>query len=424
VARKGELMIRLPDKGMPWPEIQAQMKDACARDVDWRHGRAPMFIHYAGEDVLEVAKQAYQMYFSENGLGLRAFASLAKFEAEVVSMGLCLLHGGEGARGAMTTGGTESIFLAVKCARDRAAMQRGASRAVGSGRAPQIVLPFSAHPAFDKAAHFMGLSTVRVPLRGDFTADAQAMEQAITPDTVMLVGSAPAYPHGVIDPIARLAAIAQARGIWMHVDACVGGYFAPFARQLGYAVEAFDFAIGGVTSISADLHKYGYAAKGASTLFFRDEASFSHMAYYFDNWPRGQYMTNTLVGTRAGGAIAAAWAVMNYLGEEGYLRVTERIIATRRAIEDGLRPLGLSALGRPELSILAYGSPEHDMGAIGKSLGRRGWLVGHVTQPAGIHMMLNLTHEPIVREYVLAVAESVAESRATGTKGGSVRARY
>jgi sphinganine-1-phosphate aldolase len=417
-------MTRLPDKGIPWPEIQAQMKDASARDVDWRHGRAPMFIHYAGEDVLEVAKQAYLMYFSENGLGPRAFASLATFEAEVVSMGLSLLHAGEGARGAMTTGGTESIFLAVKCARDRAATQRPAARAGGGGAMPQIVLPFSAHPAFDKAAHFMGLSTIRVPLRADFTADAQAMERAITPDTVMLVGSAPAYPHGVMDPITQIAAIAQARGIWMHVDACVGGYFAPFARKLGYAVEAFDFGVDGVTSISADLHKYGYAAKGASTLFFRDSATFAYMAYFFDNWPRGQYMTNTLVGTRAGGAIAAAWAVMNYLGEEGYLRVTERIIATRRAIEDGLRPMGLRALGRPELSILAYGSPEHDMGAIGKSLGRRGWLVGHVTQPSGIHMMLNLTHEPIVGEYITAVSESVVESRAAGTNGGPVTARY
>ena len=158
----------------------------------------------------------------------------------------------------------------------------------------------------------------------------------------MIVGSAPAYPHGVMDPIAEIAAVAQARGVWMHVDACVGGYIAPFAQQLGYPVEAFDFSVPGVTSISADLHKYGYSAKGASTLFFADEASYSHMAYAFDNWPRGQYMTNTLVGTRAGGAIASAWAVMNYLGQDGYKRITERVLATRRAIEAGVEALGLA----------------------------------------------------------------------------------
>lgn len=394
------------------------MRQAAAQDIDWRRGRAPAYIHYAGEDVLEVAKQAYLMFFSENGLGPRAFGSLARFEADIVAMGLGLLNGGPEARGAMTTGGTESIFLAVKAARDLARRERP------DLARPEIVLPFSAHPAFDKAAHFLGLATVRVPLRADFTADPAAMAAAISPATVMLVGSAPAYPHGVVDPIGAIAALARSRELWMHVDACVGGYIAPFARQLGYPVEAFDFAVDGVTSISADLHKYGYAAKGASTLFFRDVASFELMEYRFDNWPRGQYSTRTLVGTRGGGAIAAAWAVMNYLGEEGYLRVTERVIATRRAIEEGLKPLGLQALGRPELSILAYGSPLHDIAAIGRGLGARGWMVGHVRQPDGIHLMLNLTHEPIVSEYLADVAQAVEEAKAAGAGGAGVVARY
>ncbi len=411
-------MNRIPRQGTAWPQLQERMRQAAAQDIDWRRGRAPAYIHYAGEDVLEVAKQAYLMFFSENGLGPRAFGSLARFEADIVAMGLGLLNGGPEARGAMTTGGTESIFLAVKAARDLARRERP------DLARPEIVLPFSAHPAFDKAAHFLGLATVRVPLRADFTADPAAMAAAISPATVMLVGSAPAYPHGVVDPIGAIAALARSRELWMHVDACVGGYIAPFARQLGYPVEAFDFAVDGVTSISADLHKYGYAAKGASTLFFRDVASFELMEYRFDNWPRGQYSTRTLVGTRGGGAIAAAWAVMNYLGEEGYLRVTERVIATRRAIEEGLKPLGLQALGRPELSILAYGSPLHDIAAIGRGLGARGWMVGHVRQPDGIHLMLNLTHEPIVSEYLADVAQAVEEAKAAGAGGAGVVARY
>jgi len=411
-------MTELPKQGLPWSEIEPRLIEAGLKDVKWREGRSPAFVHYAGDDVLEVAKKAYLMYFSENGLGLRAFGSLAKFEAEVVAMGLALLHGGEGSRGAMTTGGTESIFLAVKAARDAAA-----SRGIPAGGRPQIVLAYSAHPAFDKAAHFLGLETVRTPLRADYTADPRAFEAAISPRTVMVVGSAPAYPHGVVDPIPELAALARSRGIWMHVDACVGAYFAPFARMLGVQMPAFDLAVPGVVSISADLHKYGYAAKGASTLFFADDASFGWMQYRFDNWPRGAYATNTLVGTRAGGAIASAWAVMNYLGVDGYLRVTDRVLATRRALEDGVRRLGLQVLGRPELSILAYGSPDHDVAAIGQGLLQRGWLTGYVTNPAGIHQMLNLTHEPVVERYLADLAASIDEAGAS-RGGAAIRAVY
>ena len=199
-------MTALPKEGIGWTELRERLDDAGKGDVDWRGGRVPMFIHYAGDDVLEVAKQAYLMYFSENGLGLRAFGSLARFESEVVRMALTLMHGDGATRGAMTTGGTESIFLAVKAARDRAMKRRP-----GMGT-PRIVMAVSAHPAFDKAAHFMGLEAVRTPLRADFTADPAAIASATTDDTVMVVGSVPAFPHGVVDPIAEIAAVASANG--------------------------------------------------------------------------------------------------------------------------------------------------------------------------------------------------------------------
>ncbi len=410
-------MNTLPLQGTPWPELQDQLREAGKDDVDWRNGRVPMFIHYAGDDVLEVAKQAYLMYFSENGLGLRAFRSLARFESEVVDMGLGLLHGGPLARGAMTTGGTESIFLAVKAARDLA-KKRDSSR----GK-PQILMACSAHPAFDKAAHFMGLETVRTPLQADFRADPAAIEAAITSDTVMIVGSVPAYPHGVVDPIGEIAAVAQSHGIWMHVDACVGGYFAPFAKQLGEAIPDWDFLVPGVTSISADLHKYGYTAKGASTLFFRDAESFAGMGWTFDNWPRGQYFTNTLVGTRPGGAIAAAWAVMKYLGESGYQRITQRVIATRHALQAGTASLGLQTFGDPKLSIVAYGSEEHNIAATGMQMTARGWTVGHVTTPPGFHHMLNLTHEPAVARYLNDLAESMTQA-STSKQVANLSAQY
>ena len=412
-------MTALSRQGTPWPELEAQMIEAGKDDVDWRHGRVPMFIHFAGDDVLEVAKKAYQMYFSENGLGLRAFRSLARFESEVVQMGLGLLHGDAGTRGAMTTGGTESIFLAVKAARDIAL-----ARTPMSGR-PQIVMARSAHPAFDKAAHFMGLEPVRTPLQADYRADPAAIAAALTPRTVLVVGSVPAYPHGVIDPIGDIAALAQSRGLWMHVDACVGGYIAPFARQLGADVPDWDFAVPGVTSISADLHKYGYSAKGASTLFFRDAESFAGMGWSFDNWPRGQYFTNTLVGTRAGGAIAAAWAVMKYLGQDGYVRVTERVLATRRAYEGGAARLGLPTLGNPQLSILAYGCPDRDLAAVTRAMTARGWVMGNVTEPPGMHHMLNLTHEPVAGQYFADLEEALAAAPPVGAGSAQkLEARY
>jgi sphinganine-1-phosphate aldolase len=249
-----------------------------------------------------------------------------------------------------------------------------------------------------------------VPITKDFLADPAAMEAALTRDTVMMVGSAPAFPHGAVDPIPELGQVAKRTGVWLHVDACVGGYFAPFARKLGVKMPDFDFSVPGVRSISADLHKYGYTAKGASTVLYRDRESFSFQAYEFDEWPRGKYATQSLVGTRAGGAIAAAWAVMNYLGEDGYLRITERVLATRQAIEDGVRKLGFEVFGQPQLGILTYGSAHEDIYAVADRLGEKGWFVGRLAEPRGIHLMLNLTHEPVVDQYLADLAKARDEA--------------
>jgi sphinganine-1-phosphate aldolase len=397
-------VTELPKQGIAWDRLDAMLDEARAHDVDWRKGRIGVYIHYAGEDVLEVAKKAYLKYFSENGLGPKAFPSLAKFESEVIAMSLGLFSGGPDAAGAMTTGGTESIFLAVKAARDQARRHRPEIAQ------PEIVAAQTAHPAFNKAAHFLGLRVRRVAVDADFLADPKAMEAAIGRDTIMLVGSAPAFPHGVVDPIPALGEIAQRRQLWLHVDACVGGYIAPFARKLGVTMPAFDFSVPGVRSISADLHKYGYTAKGASAVLYRDPESFSFQAYEFDDWPRGKYATQSLVGTRAGGAIAAAWAVMNYLGEDGYLRITERVLRIRRAIEDGVRKLGFEVWGKPQLGIVAYGTRGGDIFAIADRLAERGWFIGRLNEPRGIHLMLNLTHEPIVDQYLADLAAARDEA--------------
>jgi len=411
------MTVRLPAKGIAWTALEAEMQAARANDADWRSGRIGVFVHYAGEDVLKVAKDAYAMFFTENGLGAAAFKSLAKFEREVVKMTAGLLSGGAGVRGTMTTGGTESILLAMKSSRDWA---RAGNR---GGAAPKVVCSVTTHPAFDKSAHLLGMEVARVPVRADLSPDIEGIARAIDARTVALVASAPNYPYGMVDPVCEYAALAAKHGLWLHVDACVGGYIAPFARKLGRPIPDFDFTIPEVTTISADCHKYGYAAKGASTLLFRDEAAFSHLAYDFSGWPRGRYFTQTFTGTRAGGAIAAAWAVMKYLGESGYLNVVERILATREAIERGAAALGCHVIGNPQLGITAFGHASKDIHAAGDRLATRGWFVSRLTEPRGIHLMLNLLHEPVVKQYLADLEWALAGAPAASAAGES-RASY
>ncbi|MEZ4218515.1 MAG: aspartate aminotransferase family protein [Myxococcota bacterium] len=412
----------MPDRGAPWRELEERMRAYAADDVDWRDGRAAVYVFHAGADVLDVAKQAYALFQSENGLGPAAFPSLARMEREVVDMGLSLLRAPDGACGNMTSGGSESIFMAVKACRDAA---RAAGREVAGG---EIVLPRSAHPAFDKAAQYLGLATRRVPVAADFTADVDAMAAACGARTLMLVGSAPCFPYGLVDPIPALGALAEERGLWLHVDACVGGYFAPFARMNGVDVGDFDFAVPGVCSISADLHKYGYAAKGASTVFHRSEAQRAHQVFTFDDWPAGGMTTPTAAGTRPGGAIAAAWAVMNYLGVEGYRAKAREVVATREKIATGVAATGeLAVVGDPRLGLLAYRARDPEalaVFAVWARLKARGWFTGVITEPHGIHLMLSPAHARVADAYLADVAVALDEVRAHRETGAGVEARY
>lgn len=401
----------LPGKGRSWDRLKQDLEAAKAGDIDWRRGRAAVYVHFAGDDVAQVAKDAYALYFSENALGsANAFPSLKQLESDLVGMTLDLLHAPASARGNVTSGGTESIFLAVKAARDWARANKPAIRA------PRIVAPWSAHPAFDKAAHTLCMEVERTPIGPDFRADPDAMEAAVDERTVMIIGSAPAFPHGVVDPIEDIAAIARRHDLWCHVDACVGGFSLPFVAKLGHPVPPFDFAVPGVVSMSADLHKYGFTAKGASTVLYVDEGRQLFQAYEFDRWPRGRYFTHNFTGTRPGGAIAAAWAVMNYLGEDGYLDINRRILATRERIRAGVEALGMQVWGEPAMGVFAYGGPEVDMFALGAELSKDGWLVGHLREPPGIHLMLTLAHEPIVDEYLAAVGRGVAACATSVTR--------
>ena len=287
--------LSFPEKGKPRQEILAAMDLARQHDINWRQGRIFSTVYPVDQEINDLLKEAFMMFFTENGLNPTVFPSLRKFETEVVAMTASLLGGDGQVAGNMTFGGTESLLLAVKTARDWARAQKpGVS-------APEMILPSSAHPAFDKAAQYFSINIVRVPVRADLRADVDACRAAITSQTILMVGSAPSYPHGVVDPIAELAALAQEHGLLFHTDACVGGFFLPFARRLGYPVPEFDFSIPGVTSISADLHKFGYAAKPASVILYRNKELRRYQFFATVDWSGGIYASPTMAGTKPGG---------------------------------------------------------------------------------------------------------------------------
>ena len=400
----------IPEEGTPWPELREEMLARSEADVNWRDGKAAVYIFHSGADVMQVAHEAYGLFIAENGLGPAAFPSLKSMESEVVQMALSLQNAPSAAAGSMTSGGSESILLAIKACRDHAREHRPV------GGVPEIVAPYSVHPAFDKGAHLMGLQVVRVPCGDDFRADVAAMADAINERTIMLVGSAPCFPYGVIDPIDALSELALAQDLWLHVDACVGGYLTPFMRRVSEVeIEAYDFALPGVSSMSLDLHKYGYAAKGASTVLYRDASLRGHQVFDFDDWPCGQMFTPTFAGTRPGGAIAAAWAVLNHLGQAGYERQAQRIADARDQLLGGIERLGLQVFGQPKLSIVGFGSDADDILAVGEGLYDDGWFSSRLKNPDGIQYMASPEHCITMPNYLNALEKSLGEVRA-GTR--------
>ncbi len=419
--------LTLPAKGRPADEILTRMRSLAGADANWRDGRTWSLVYYAGDELTDFAKQAYSLFFSENALNPMAFPSLKRFEAEVVAMTSSLLGGdcpgadrGPAASigpvvGNLTSGGSESLLMAVKTARDRARAR------CPEITAPEMVLPASAHPALLKAAHYFGLKAVRTEVGPDFRADLEATRRAITPNTVLLVGSAPSYPHGVIDPIPAMAAMAAERHIPFHVDSCLGGFLLPFARRLGYPVPDFDLRVPGVASISADIHKYGFGAKGASVILYRSAAIRRHQYFTMADWSGGLYASPTMTGTRPGGAIAAAWAVMNHLGEEGYLRLAETTMRTARTLMDGVNAIpGLHVLGRPDMSVFAFASDTLDVYVVADLMEAKGWHLDRQQLPPCLHLMVTPAHAKIVEPFLADLREAaakVASGEAAGAPG-------
>ena len=412
-----------PATGRSWSELQAEIRERSAGDLAWKDGRSPVFVFRNDQETYEVGRDAFFACFSENALGrARAFFGIGSMEKEVLDFGLDLFNAPDGAAGAFTSGGSESIFMAMKAARDALRARKG----LGRSEPLNIVVPITVHPAFDKAAEAMDFEMRRAPLREDRRVDVAAMGALIDDHTVALVGSAPCFPHGVIDPIDELSALALDAGIWLHVDACVGGWIAPFFTQNGRPTPDFDFRFEGVRSISADLHKFGFCPKPASTVFYRDGADLDRATFRADAWPSGSFSTATLAGTRPGGAVAGAWAVLNHLGAEGYADAARRLAAMDDGYVEGIEAIeGLELWARPDVSIVNFGSQSLNILAVAERMHTRGWLPGLTKAPRGMHAMLSMLHDGPARvDYLADLAACVEDVRKDPMQPSALEAVY
>ena len=400
--------LPLPAQGRPRDEVLADLQRFAADDPDYKSGRLWSLVYWLDEAHDAFLGEAYQSFSSANGLNPTAFKSLKRLESEIVSTVAGLLHGGAETCGVVTSGGTESCLLAVKTYRDMARTKRGVKH-------PEMVLPVTAHVAWFKAAEYFNVRVRLLPLDGQMRADVRKLPRLVNRRTVMIVGSAPEYPHGTIDPIESMGEIAQARGVPLHVDACVGGFILPFIEMNGRPLPRWDYRAPGVTSISADIHKYGFAAKGASTITYRNLDLLRHQVFVHEDWPGGVFASPGILGTRPGGAYAAAWAAMQHFGQGGYRDLAARTMQAFDAMRDGVARIpGLYVMGAPSGPLLAYGSrdPQVNIFAVGDQLDARGWKVNRLQKPDGLHAMITAGHLKVVDDYLRDVREAVDAVRA------------
>ena len=402
--------MAFPLRGVSADELVAELGRMQEGDVAWRDGRVFTLVYDPGAEVHELAERAFTMFLHENGLNTKAFPSIGRVQKELLTAVAGLLHGGENAAGFTTSGGTESLLMAVKVARDWAREEKDIHE-------PEMVLPTSAHAAFAKAAHYFGVRAVRVPVRDDWRADVDATARAITPNTVLVVGSAPGYPQGVVDPIPELAALAAERGILCHVDACVGGFLLPFLERLGHFDKPWDFRVEGVTSISADLHKYGYAPKGVSTVTYASRELRRYQAFTTDDWLGGAYGSPSMPGTRPAGPLAAAWAVVHFLGEDGYLELVRSSHDAATRMMAGVRAIdGLDLIGAPDATLFSFAGKDVDVFAVGDALQQRGgWVLDRQSPPDNLHATVHAGHALVVDEFLADLAAAVTEVGADRT---------
>jgi sphinganine-1-phosphate aldolase len=401
--------MRIPEQGAAADEVLARLDDRRGGDVAFDTGTLFSYVFLANDEARRVAEQAHHKYLWSNGLDPLAFPSLLSMEQEVVAMAADHLHGAPSAVGNMTSGGTESVMLALRTARDWARAERPHLAR------PQVVLPVTAHPCFHKGAQYFGLETVVTGVDPKtFRADAQAMADAVTDSTILVVGSAPSYAHGVVDPIPEIAALAQSRGILCHVDGCIGAFMLPFFRDLGADVPPFDFRVPGVTSISMDFHKYAFSPKGASVLLYRDDALYRHQPFVYSAWTGYPLVNPTMLSSKGGGPIAATWALLHHLGREGYLGIARELKQGFERMLQGIAAIpGLTVLGDPDLCLVAVASDRADVFHLCDAMKRRGWDIQVQLRlgalPANFHLTLMPRNLPHIDRWLEDLGASVEE---------------
>ncbi len=398
---------RLPESGRDREEIIAEMKGL--RDLEesrWRDGYVSGAVYNGDPEHIGFLNRVYAISSQTNPLHSDVWPSIAKYEAEVVAMTASMLGGARASDeivGTLSSGGTESILLAMKAYRDWARHKIGTTR-------PEMIIPVTAHAAFDKAAQYFNLKPVRIPVDASLKADVVAARKAITRNTAVIVGSAPSFPHGVVDPIEELSELARERGIGFHTDACLGGFVLPWAEKLGYVVPAFDFRLPGVTSMSADTHKYGYAAKGTSVILYRGRHLRRYQYFTAADWPGGLYFSPTFAGSRPGALSAACWAALLAMGEQGFMEATKAILDTAAEIRQGIEEMDhLYVLGDP-LWVIAFASETLDIYQLMDHMTQKGWSLNGLHKPPCVHICVTLRHtQPGVSSRFISDLRSAVE---------------
>lgn len=373
---------------------------------EWRDGYVSGAVYYHSEDLMELLTQVYKAASYTNPLHSEVFPGICKMEAEVVRIATNLFHGDSNSCGTMTTGGTESIVMACKAYRDYGKETKGIKE-------PNMVIPRTAHPAFEKAANYFGVTVKYVSVDPEtMSVIVKEMKRKINGNTIMIVGSFPNYPYGTMDDIESIAKLGLKYNVPVHVDCCLGGFLAAFMPELGYTLPPFDFSLPGVTSISADTHKYAFAPKGSSVILYSHPKYRHHQYCVTTDWPGGIYGSPTVSGSRAGGNIATCWATLMYFGKEGYLEATKKIIETRKYIEERLRKItSICVFGTPITSVIAIGSHDFQIFRLAEVLNKKGWDVNPLQYPSGFHICVTHVHtqEGVAERFVSHIEEALVD---------------
>ncbi|MEZ4978701.1 MAG: aspartate aminotransferase family protein [Chitinophagales bacterium] len=397
--------MKIPQKGRSKEEIFTELAIRKQGDFKWKKGRIFTSIYDAGEESQEVIYEAYKMFLTENMVDPTLFPSLRDMENEVVSMCADLLHGDKNTSGTLTSGGTESCLLAVKTAKFYAKKRNPNIQA-------EVILPYTIHFAFLKACEYFDVKPVIVPVTGDYKVDTQAIEKAINANTVLIVASAPSYAYGAIDSITEIGQIALRHNMLFHVDACIGGFVLSFNRKAGYEVPAFDFSVPGVTSVSMDLNKYAYAAKGCSVLLFKNSEIRKSQYFISTSWTGYNAINTTILSTKPGGPVAGAWTALNYYGEEGYIQISKDTMLATEKIISGIKAIeSFEILGNPTTPLVAFSHKKLDVFQIADALKAEGWFVtsqlSSDVAPPNLHITVTIAHRGVEDDFIAALNRAV-----------------